>query len=327
MKKIDRLALAAGAVAALLLPLAVSFPYYQHILIMALIWATLGTAWNLLGGYTGQVSFGHAAFFGLGAYSAGLLFFHLKLSPWWGLLLGPMVAMLMAVPVGLICFRLRGPYFALAMLALGEIFRLVFTNWVSFTNGARGILIMPVFTWKLLYYYIALALFGLSAYVVYLLMRSRLGYYFVSIREDQEAAEALGISTTRYKMYALLPSAGLSGLAGAFYLNYVAFIDPHVVFSLADVSVMVILVVMLGGAATLWGPAVGAALYITLSEFFRNWLGAASVLAFGILVCLVIIFLPNGITGELGRLRRSRHAAGNTKGTGAGGGKGELFRG
>ena len=306
------------AVVALVLPLILRDPYPQHILIMILIWATLGTAWNLLGGYAGQVSFGHAAFFGLGAYSAGLLFLHLKMSTWWGLLLGPLVATAVAVPIGLICFRLRGPYFALATLALGEIFRLVFTNWVSFTHGAQGILILSSFSTKLPYYYIALAIWGLAMFALNRLINSKLGYYFVSIREDQDAAESLGIPTTRYKMYALLPSAFLAGLTGAFYMNYIAFIDPHVVFSLGDISVMVILVVMMGGVANQWGAPVGAAIYIALNEIFRAWLGSANVLAFGVLVCLVILFLPNGVMGELGRLRR---AAFRQKPAAAGGGQ------
>lgn len=312
--------LLAGTVIALLLPLVIQAPYYQHILIMVLIWATLGTAWNLLGGYTGQVSFGHAVFFGVGAYSAGLLAFHLSLSPWWGILLGPLMAALIALPIGLICFRLRGPYFALAMLATGEIFRLLFTNLTNLTNGARGILIIPAITGKLPYYYLALAMLALALLVVYRLVNSKLGFYFVAVREDQDAAESLGIPTSRYKMYALLPSAALSGLAGAFYMNYIAFIDPHVVFNLADISIMVILVVMLGGVATIWGPAVGAAVYVILSELFRSWWGPASVLAFGILVCLVIMFLPNGILGETQLFKRWFNRS-------KGGGQSELLRG
>lgn len=294
----------AVAIVAILLPFIFHAPYHQHLLITILIWATLGTAWNLLGGYTGQVSFGHAAFFGLGAYTAGILALHYNISPWWGLLFGPLVSTLISVPVGLICFRLRGPYFALAMLALGEIFRLVFINWVSFTNGAKGIMIIPKITMKLPYYYMSLGLFFLSLIMVGLLIRSKFGYYFISIREDQDAAESLGIPTTRYKLFAFLPSAFITGLTGAFYMNYIAFIDPNVVFSLTNISVMIILVVMLGGVATLWGPAVGAAIYILLSEVFRTQMGAASVLAFGILVCLVIMFLPNGIVGELDLLKK-----------------------
>jgi len=290
--------------AAFAVPLVIKAPYQLHILILILIWAIMGTAWNLLGGYCGQVSFGHAAFFGLGAYAAGLLKFHWGISPWWGMLLGPVVAAVAALPIGLICFRLRGPYFALAMLATGEIFRLVFINQASFTNGARGILIMPEITGKMFYYYLGLVLLLLTVLVTYLIVHSKPGYYMVAIREDQDAAMSLGIPVTLYKNIALIPSAFFTGLAGAFYLNYVAFIDPNIVFSLSNVSVMVILVVMMGGVATIWGPTVGAAIYIFLSEYFRATLGSANVLVFGILVCLIIMFMPNGIVGEINILRQ-----------------------
>ena len=291
-------------VLAAVLPLFINAPYQLHMLILVMMWAVIGTAWNLLGGYAGQVSFGHAAFFGVGAYTAGLLVFHFGISPWWGMLLGPIVAAVVSLPIELICFRLRGPYFALAMLALGEIFRLLFINLVSITNGAKGVLIMPVITSKLFYYYVGLAMLLLTVFITYLIVHSKIGYYLVSIREDQDAATSLGVPTTLYKNYALLPSAFFTGLAGAFYTNYVAFIDPHIVFNLSNISVMVILVVMLGGVATTWGPTVGALIYIFLGEIFRTTLGSANVLIFGILVCLIIMFLPNGIVGELDLVKR-----------------------
>jgi branched-chain amino acid transport system permease protein len=304
MKKTNNIIGVIVFVAALLLPVIIQAPYQMHILILVLIWAVMGTAWNLLGGYAGQVSFGHAAFFGVGAYAAGLLEFHLGISPWWGMILGPVLAALVSLPIGLICFRLRGPYFALAMLALGEIFRLLFTNMESFTNGAKGILIMPAITDKVFYYYSGLLMLLVTVLVTTLIVRSKIGYYLVSIREDQDAATSLGIPTTLYKNLAILSSAFFTGLAGAFYMNYVAFIDPHIVFNLTSISVMLIMVVMLGGVATTWGPTVGAALYIYLGEVFRTTLGSANVLVFGILVCLIIMFLPNGIVGEIGMLKQ-----------------------
>ncbi|MFA4885739.1 MAG: branched-chain amino acid ABC transporter permease [Desulfotomaculaceae bacterium] len=289
---------------AVLIPVFIKAPYQLHIFILIIIWAIIGTSWNLLGGYAGQVSFGHAAFFGLGAYSAGLLTLHYGLSPWWGILLGPVVAALAALPIGMICFRLRGPYFALAMLALGEIFRLVFLNVTDFTNGAKGILIMPAITSKMFYYYTGLGMLAITLLATFLIVHSKVGYYLVAIREDQDAATSLGIPTTLYKNLALLPSAFFTGLAGAFYMNYVAFIDPNIVFNLTNISVMAILVVMLGGVATTWGPTIGAAIYIFLGELFRTTLGSANVLIFGILVCVIIMFLPNGIAGELDLLKR-----------------------
>lgn len=282
----------------LVLPIVIDHPYYRHVLIMMIIWATLGVAWNILGGYTGQVSFGHAAFFGIGAYSAGLGSVHLSLSPWWGMLFGPLLAALIALPIGWLTFRLRGSYFALGTLALGEIFYIVFSNWTSFTKGAQGILIMPSFTDKLPYYYIALGMLVLALLINIRTVHSKAGYYMVAIREDQDSAEALGIPTARYKMLALLLSAFITGMAGAFYMNYVNFIDPAIVFSLSDVSVMIILVVMMGGVATIFGPVVGAAVYIGLNELLRAALGSANALIFGILVVFIILFMPNGLVGE-----------------------------
>ncbi|MDD2421424.1 MAG: branched-chain amino acid ABC transporter permease [Heliobacteriaceae bacterium] len=323
IKKLNWLFALLVLLAAIAVPWVIKAPYHLHILILVMVWATIGTAWNLLGGYTGQVSFGHAAFFGVGAYAAGLLNLHYGLSPWWGMALGPVVAALAALPIGLICFRLRGPYFALAMLALGEIFRLMFTNLTEFTNGAKGVLIMPEITSKMFFYYVGLTVLVVTLLVTYLIVHSKIGYYLVSIREDQDAATSLGIPTTFYKNVALLPSAFFTGLAGAFYMNYVAFIDPNIVFNLSNVSVMVILVVMMGGVATTWGPTIGAGIYIALGEYFRATLGSANVLVFGILVCLIIMFMPNGIIGGLETLKQKFFRSG----TGLpGGGNGEVLR-
>jgi branched-chain amino acid transport system permease protein len=290
-----------------LVPLIQRNPYILHMMIMVFIWICLGQSWNLLGGYTGQVSFGHATFYGVGAYSAGLLYFHMEISTWYGIILGPLMAMVFAVPIGLICFRLRGAYFALALLALAEVLRLVATNWISFTNGAVGILIVP-FAGKIPYYYMALALAASSFYVIYRVINSKWGYYFVAIREDQDAAESMGIDTTKYKLLSLLISAFFTGLAGAFYMNYMAFIDPHVVFSLVDVSIMMILVVMLGGAGTLYGPAIGAVIMVVLSEVFRAYFGHANLLILGILIIFIIVFIPDGVIEIRRFLKRRTYA-------------------
>jgi branched-chain amino acid transport system permease protein len=289
---------------ALALP-AVIHGYYMHMMILVLLWITLATAWNLLGGYAGQVSFGHALFFGLGAYGGGLFFYHFQISTWWGMLVGPICAVIVAIPIGLITFRLRGPYFALAMLAMAEVARIIFNNWTSLSNGAVGIMISR--TWggnKLPYYYIILAIAALTFYVSRRLMRSKPGYYFLSIREDQDAAEALGIPTTRYKMYALIPSVFFTALAGAFYMNYMAFIQPDVVFNLTDISIMMILCVMLGGAGTEWGPALGATFYVLLAECFRTVpvIKQVHLLVFATIIVVIIMFLPDGIIGSCDKL-------------------------
>ena len=289
-------------------PLAVQNPYVLHLLIMTFLWVVLGQAWNLLGGFTGQISFGHAAFFGVGAYTTGILV-KSGLSPaaaWSGLLLGGLTAALVASVIGWICFRLRGPYFSLSVLALAEVLRLVAVNWKQLTNGAEGILYIPAFRSKAYYYWIILALATIAFLVIRAVMRSKLGYYFLSIREDQDAAESLGIDTTRYKLYSLLISAFFTGVAGSFYMNYLGFIDPGIVFSIADISIMMILVTMLGGAATLLGPVVGAVIYILVSELFRVWVKSGHLIFFGILIIVIIIFFPSGIVGTISQWRAAR---------------------
>ncbi len=275
--------------------------YLMHIIILSVMWTVAGIAWNLLGGYCGQVSFGHAAFFGMGAYSGGLLAVHFGASPWWGLLLAIPTSALVALIMGSIVLRLRGPYFVLATLAIGEVMRIMAENLTGLTKGTLGIMITRTWVDKLPYYYVILALAALAFLVSRVIVRSRLGYYFVAIREDQDAAESMGIPTTLYKTIALTVSAMLTGLAGAFYTSYMGYIDPQVVFSLGDISILIIMVVMVGGVATEWGPAVGSVIMVLLAEAIRSipTLGVAHQTLFGILLIVIIIYLPNGLVGDL----------------------------
>jgi len=283
--------------------------YYQHILTMVMIWIALASAWDIVGGKTGQVSFGHAIFFGLGAYGGGLLYLHWNLSPWWGMIVGPLLATAIAIPIGLICFRLRGPYFALATLAFNEIVAGIFINLYSQTGGATGIDFPRTFGANdLPYYYIAFAIAALTIFVVYRLMNSKFGYYFVSIREDPDAAETLGIPTTRYKMYALIPSAALTGLVGAVYGNYIASMYPSSVFALEAISIFIILAALIGGVGTLWGPVLGGAIFAALNEGLRATIGLHSFLVFTIIAVLMIMFMPDGIMGAVEARRRRASA-------------------
>jgi branched-chain amino acid transport system permease protein len=297
----------------LIFPLIIRSSYYQHLVIIIFMWVIIGSSWNLLAGYTGQVSFGHAIFFGVGAYTAGIFATKLGISAWWGMVFGGFFSMLVGLFVGWVCFRLRGPYFALATLAGGEIIRLIATNWESLTDGMVGILIIQTFTSKLPYYYIAFALALACVYTIKQIMKSKWGYYFVSIREDEDAASSLGINTSLYKNISLMVSSFFTGMAGAFYMNYMAFIDPEVVFSLHYISIMAILVGIVGGVATIWGPAVGAFVMVGLQETFRSsffglapkWVSQAHALVFGLLVIFVIMFLANGIVGDWEKIRRN----------------------
>lgn len=327
----DQLGPLAVLVVLIAFPWVIRDPYYQHLMILVLMWVAIGSGWNLIAGFTGQVSFGDAAFFGTGAYTAGLLASKLGISAWWGIGLGGLLAVIIAFPFGWICFRLRGAYFALATLALNEVMRHTATIWESLTDGMIGILVMQTFVSKLPYYYIALVLAVLSLLTVQLVMRSRWGYYFVSIREDQDAAESIGINTHYYKMVSLCLAAYLTGLAGSLYMNYMGFIDPKIVFSLHDISIMAILVGIVGGVGTIYGPAVGAFIMVAVSEVFRTggfglletltratgspvmaivtkYVKEAHVLTFGLLVIFVILFLPNGVVGGWQEFKRSRQA-------------------
>jgi branched-chain amino acid transport system permease protein len=244
------------------------------------------------------------------------------------MLFGGLVSVALAFPVGYICFRLRGAYFALATLALGELLRLIATVWESLTGGMVGVLTMLTFVSKVPYYYVALAIAVFSVVTVQIVVRSRWGYYFVSIRENQDTAESIGINTRKYKMISLCLSAYMTGLAGSFYTNYMGFIDPEIVFSLHDISIMAILVGIVGGVATVYGPPVGALIMVAISEVFRTggfgllekltaatgssfvavlttYVKAAHVLSFGLLVILVILYLPNGIVGDWNKIKRA----------------------
>lgn len=301
---------------AVLAPFIFSFSLYvQGLLIFVMIWVILGTSWNLLAGYTGLVSFGHAAYFGIGAYVGGLLFFHFKISPWWGLLLGGPAAVILGYLLGIMVFRLRGPYFALGTLASAEILRIIFGEEEWLTNGHNGILYMTTWVTKYPYYFIALALALGSILSVKLVMRSKAGFYFLSIREDEDAAQALGIDTQRYKNIATVISTFWAGTAGAFYMIYMGFIDPEVVFSLHNISIITILVGIIGGVGTIWGPAVGAFIMVLVQEIFRSaifglapsWVSRLHALSFGLLVIFVILYLAGGVVGDWKLIRKRFH--------------------
>ncbi|HVP80393.1 MAG TPA: branched-chain amino acid ABC transporter permease, partial [Thermodesulfobacteriota bacterium] len=217
-----RIAIALAILLLFVAPWVVSSPFFIHLMIMVLMWAVLGASWNILGGFTGQVSFGHATFLGAGAYTTMILFLKLGIAPWYGIPIGGLVAALIALPIGYICFRLRGPYFALSTLAVAEIIRLVALNWESLTNGPVGLLIttLPEVTFygrsidwenKIPFYYI-IAVIALAAIAAtYIMSRTRLGAYSLAIREDIDTAEAIGINTVQTRVAALSLSAFFAG--------------------------------------------------------------------------------------------------------------------
>ena len=335
--------LAAGLL--VVLPLYVESTYALHMMILIFISVIVGSAWNILGGYTGQYSVGHAAYFGVGAYTTMILMQSKHVAPWWGIWGGALAALITALIIGSICFRLRGPYFVLASIAVAEIFRVTALNLNNLTNGAEGILIteLPPLTvadtvitdWstKVPFYYVGLFFVVTVIVVSALVKRSKLGYYFQAIREDQDAAHSLGINPTIYKNTALAISAIFTALAGTLYGLYVGFIDPATTLGL-DISVQIVMTAIIGGIGTILGPVIGAALLVPLSEalrsnvitdalikagvvsadskvgaFLKENLAHAHVLIYGILVVIVILFMPEGVLGFFRRAARKRRTA------------------
>ena len=283
-------------------------PFPMHVLIMACFYAFLGTAWNLVGGYVGQVSIGHAAFYGIGAYVATLTFLEFGISPWLCMFLGASCAALFAIGIGIPSVRFRGggAFFALVTIAFAETVRLVFLN-LKIGGGAYGVW-MPVLpesflnfqfhSSKVPYYYIILAFLMAEILVFHRILKSRWGYYFVAIREDEIKAESVGINTTKYKLIAIVISAFFTAIGGVFYAQYVLYFDPFSVFSL-ELSVYMVLVATIGGRGTLLGPVVGSFILIPISEYTRVYLGGSfrglSLMVYGLLLMIIVIIIPTGL--------------------------------
>jgi branched-chain amino acid transport system permease protein len=289
---------AAGFVLCMLVPLVVTQDYQLNVLFRVFLFAALGLAWNLVGGYAGQLSLGHAAFFGIGAYGLALFHDKLGLPIWAALALGVVVAVAAAFVIGRVAFRLRGPYFALATIAFAEVLRLSAKNLPNVTGGDVGVQAPALFTsdpsrW---FYWSAVVLTGLAFAITALIARSRFGYSLQAIREDEDTALACGIDATRTKLFALLISAALTALGGALYSSLFLFIVPDQVLAI-DISNEIAIVAMLGGAGTLIGPIIGSVLLETASELFKNVFHEAHLLIYGVLIVLVVLFLPEGIVG------------------------------
>jgi len=291
------------------LPLAVPNPFAIDIFIRVLLFAFIGVAWNLIGGYAKQLSLGHAAYFGLGAYTSTILQIRFGISPWIGMMAGGVVAMLASLPIGALCFRLRGPYFAIATIATAQVLMLLFLKFRDFAWGAEGTTLpnlgnaplMMQFDAKAAYYYIALALLALGLGITYRIERSWMGYYLVAVGEDEDAAEAVGVNALQVKRRIYLLSAFLTALAGTFYVQYIYFIDPNMAFSF-NISVEAALVSIVGGIGTIWGPVVGTVLLESTSALLQSWLGSSGgvqLTVYSLMLIAVILWRPTGLLGLL----------------------------
>ena len=268
-----------------------------RLLFVTFVWVTVSVAWNLLGGFGGQVSFGFAVFYGLGAYAAALSL-NRGISPILSFLLAGSVAVLASLLVGLPTFRLKGPYFAIATIGASEAVRVVMTN-VSITGGASGYRIMETGTFhQLQHFYTALALVVIAVAISILVRSSKFGLALIAIREDEEAASDLGVNPFRAKLLAHALAAALTGAAGGVYARYAAFIHPQGVFAFS-VGVAILLMPIIGGVGTVWGPVIGAVVYGLVHEELIASFPQLHLLLYGSLLILIIFFEPGGVIGLL----------------------------
>jgi branched-chain amino acid transport system permease protein len=296
------------AVVLLALPQVVKSSFAIEIFIRILLFSFIGVAWNLMGGYAKQLSLGHAAYFGLGAYTSTIMQVDFGISPWIGMVAGGVVAAIASLPIGWLCFRLRGPYFTIATIATAQALMLIFLKFRDLAWGAEGTTIpnlgsaplMLQFETKASYYYVVLGLLALGLLITYRMEKSWMGYYLVAIGEDEDAAEAVGVNAPRIKRDIYMISAFLTALAGTFYTQYIYFIDPATAFSF-NISIEAALVSIVGGIGTLWGPVIGTVLLETTSALLQSWLGSSTggiqLTVYALILMAVILWRPTGLMG------------------------------
>jgi branched-chain amino acid transport system permease protein len=289
--------------------------YALHIVVLVLLYAYLSTAWNILGGYAGQHSLGHSLFMGIGAYTSTFLFTKMGLTPWVGMWIGALLAGIAGWFVGYLCFRygLKGPYFALVTIAIAEA-AVYLTNNLDILGGAQGMEVkwtgnapqLMQFGSKAGYFYIILVMTGAAIWLTNWMSKRRSGYQLMAIRENEDAAEALGVNTLGTKIQASVVSAILTAIGGTFFAQYFTYINPREVFGEGP-SIQILLFAIIGGLGTVWGPAIGALVLVPIAELSRSWVGGTfagiNLLLYGTVMVLVMLFLPKGIIGLFKALR------------------------
>ncbi len=280
--------------------------YTIRILCLGLLFAAMAQAWNIVGGLANQMSLGHAAFFGIGAYTSTLLLIHFGISPWLGLIASAALGGVAALVISLPTMRLRGHYFALATLAFGEVMRVIGNSWSDLTGGPVGIsvpfakssFVMFQFSDTRTYYWLMLAAFVAVTVIFMAMKRSRTGYRLQAIKENTDAAEVIGVNTTRAKVFAAIVSGALMASLGTFYSQFQYFFDPDTVFGVASVSVRVAMIAIVGGIGTAAGPILGALFIIPMEEaanqIFSAQAAGLAQLVFGLLLVTVILVEPRG---------------------------------
>ena len=286
-----------------LLPLAKLGHNGVRLAFVTLVWVTASLGWNLIGGFAGQVSFGFAVFYGLGAYTTAIVYSQGGLNRFVAILTGALVAMAASFLIGLPTFRLKGPYFAIATIGVSEATRVVMTN-LEITGGASGYRMAERGAFnQLLHFYVALTLAAVAVAVTIWIRYSKLGLALLAIREDQEAASDLGVNPFRCKLLAHAVGAALTGAAGGAFVGYAAFIYPQGVFGF-DISVAILLMPIIGGVGTVWGPVVGAVVYGLVNEELFASFPQLHLLLYGSLLIVIILFEPAGVLGMVDRVVR-----------------------
>lgn len=308
IKKVEQLTLIILLLIAIIYPF-LSGRYMLSVGISILLMALLGQSWNIMSGYTGQFSFGHAAFFGIGAYTSSILYVDYNVSPWIGIFIGMIFAAVVGMIIGFLSFRykLRGDFFALVTLAFAEILRVLFNN-TKVLKGATGVLIPYKDSWiefqfanDCVFYFVLLTMVIAATLFIVIMSCRKFGICLVAIRENQDAAGSLGVPVLRYKLIAMAISAAIASMAGTFYAQYYGFIDPTVVFA-ASVSVEAIIPCIIGGSGTLGGPLLGALIIVPLQEISNNMfegVNGVNMIIYGVLIVLFVVFCRNGIYGTI----------------------------
>lgn len=310
-----KITVAALLVIGALLPQVVASSFLKDLMILTLMHAYLAISWNILSGYAGQFSFGHAAFYGIGGYTSSLLFAKLGLTPWVGMFAGAALAGLVGGIVGYVSFRYRvkGAFFALVTFAVAGMLQVITTNW-NYVGGSVGLLVplkghapgLFQFRGKEPYYYVILVMVVGALYIAHWLRHSRIGFYWAAIREEESAASVLGVDVLRYKVIAMVISSAMTALGGTFYAQWQLYLDPEIAFA-GPTSITILLGAIIGGVGTVWGPLLGAVALTALSEFtkelFRQYPGM-DVMLYGALLMVIVMFLPEGLYGLRKHFRR-----------------------
>ena len=304
---------------AALAPVGISSKFYLDVLTLIFFTAYIGQSWNILGGYAGQFSFGGVMFFGTGAYTSSILLITFGIPPIFGIFVAVLMGAFLGFLVGYLSFRsgLRGSYFALITLAFAELLR-VLANSVEFTGGGVGLFLTYAPGLKNLqfvsptgFYYFSLFLLVISLAIALWLERSRFGAQLVAIRENEEAAEALGIDTLKCKLYAIMIMGGMGGAAGTFYAQKYLYIDPPISYSIA-LSVEMLLVSIVGGLGTVFGPLIGSVVLHVVNEVARHFIDTPglSLIVYGVILIFIISYLPNGLVGLFRKTRSKKEDGG-----------------